>query len=126
MWLGWWSLFFGGTVAWFLAAWYLVERPITHLGRISRRLCVANAIGWLILLPLSDRGHPPPYVFPVFGFWLLNFILLPAIAVVLWMCRRDQQERRSFLVLSLAYVVLNIIVLYIFPVVRLALSEYHR
>jgi len=65
-------------------------------------------------------------LFPLFGFWLLNFILLPAVVAVLWMCRRDQQERTSYLAIALTYVALNVIILYIAPVISLTLSEYRR
>jgi hypothetical protein len=120
--LEWWQkLLVGGTVGSFLAVCYVWKKPVTDFGRISRRLCVVNAVGWFILLPLSDRGHPPPYLFPFVGFWLLNFLLLPAIAIVLWMCRRDRQERKSYLAIALTYVALNIIFLYVVPVVALTL-----
>jgi len=125
--LEWWEkLFIALPVGSFLAVCYLWKKPVTDFGRFSLRLCVVNAVGWFILLLLNGGGHPPLWLFPLFGFWLLNFILLPAVVSVLWMCRRDQQERTSYLAIALTYVALNVIILYIAPVISLTLSEYRR
>jgi hypothetical protein len=125
--LDWWvKLLIVGTVGLFLTVCYLWKKPVTDFGRISLRLCFVNSVGWLILLLLPERGHPPPYLFPLIGFWLLNFILLPAVAVVLWMCRRDHQERKSYLAIALTYVGLNVLMLDVVPVVGLALLGSHR
>src|SRR6185503_8404208 len=110
--LYWWiKLLIGVAAGSFVAVCYLWKKPLTQFGKIALHLCAVNAVGWFILLPLSDGGHPPPWLFPFVGFWLLNFVLLPAIAIVLWMCHRDRQERKSYLVLASTYVALNIILL---------------
>ena len=113
----WQKLLIGAVVVSFLAVSYLWKKPVTHFGRIALRLSIVNVIGWVILLFLPDGGHPPLWLFPLHGFWLLNLILLPAITVVLWMCRREREERKSFLAISLAYLLLNVIVLFIVPLV---------
>ena len=61
-------------------------------------------------------------------FWLLNLILLPAIAVVLWMCRKDQQERerKSYLAIAWTYLALNVLLLDVFPIVGIILEETHH
>jgi hypothetical protein len=114
------------TVCFFLALCYLWKKPITDFGKVSLRICVVNAVGWFIILPFDDRGHPPSFLFPTLLFWLLNLILLPAIAVVLWMCRRDREERKSYLAIASTYLALNVILLYIFPIVGLLLEETRR
>ena len=107
----------------FLAVCYLWKRPLTDFGKISRRLCALNAVGWaIVLLPWSKKGHPPSLLFPIVIFWLLNFVLLPAIGLFLWMCRKDHQERKSYLATASIYLALNIIVLYIVPLIGLVLG----
>jgi hypothetical protein len=115
----------GSTVIIFLVLSYLWKKPTTDFGKISLKLCAVNAMGWLIILPLSDRGHPPPFLFPALFFWLLNLLLLPATATVLWLSRKDGQEKRAYLVAASIYVTMNVVVLYALPLIGL-LHEGHR
>jgi hypothetical protein len=119
----WVKVLIGLTVVVFLALCYLWKTPRTDFGKISLRLCVVNAVGWLVVLPLSNKGHPPSWVLGIMVFWLVNLILLPSIAVLLWICRKDQQERRSYLALASIYVALSVVLLYILPIVGLILEE---
>jgi hypothetical protein len=107
----------GSIVIIFLAVSYLWKKPITDFGKISLKVCVANAAGWLIILPLSDRGHPPQFLFPAVLFWLLNFLLLPAAATVLWLSHRDGQEKRAYLVATSIYITMNVVMLYVVPLI---------
>ena len=122
----WAKVLIGLTVCVFLALSYLWKYPLTDFGKMSWRLCVVNAVGWLIILPFSERGHPPSWLFPTLLFWLLNLILLPAIAVVLWMCRKDQQERKSYLAIAPTYLAPNVLLLYIYPIVGIILEQTHH
>jgi len=107
----------------FVAVCYLWKRPLTDLGKVSRRLCALNAVGWVIvLLPWSTKGHPPTVLFPIAIFWLLNFILLPVIGLLLWVCRSDHDERKPYVATAALYLALNITVLYIVPFISLALG----
>ena len=115
----WIRVLIGLTVSIFLALCYLCKTPLTDFGKISLRLCFFNAIGWFIILPFPERGSPLSWSFPALLFWLLNFILLPAIVVVLWMCRKDHEERKSYLAIASTYLALNVVLLYIFPLVGL-------
>ena len=104
-------------VASFVVICYLWQRPVTGYGKLTLKLCAVNALGWFIVLSLPDRGHPPPYLFPALLFWLLNLLLQPAAATVLWLCRKDGAEKPAYLAAASAYVVMNIAVLYIMPTV---------
>ena len=104
-------------LALFVAVCLFWNKPVSDCGKLSLKLCLINALGWLLILILSDRGHPPPFLFPGLLFWLINLPLLPATAVTLWVCRREREEKASYLVLASAYVVLNIVVLYILPLI---------
>jgi hypothetical protein len=88
--LEWWQkLLVAGTVGSFLAVCYVWKKPVTDFGRISQRLCVVNAVGWFILLPLSDRGHRQErksYLAIAAAYVALNIIFLyvvPAVALTL-------------------------------------------
>ena len=104
----------------FAAAALLWKRPVTGAGKLSLKLCLANALGWLLILPLSGRGHPPPSLFPSLVFWLANLVLLPSTSVALWVCRREGGERAAYLAPALGYVAANALVLFVLPVVMLA------
>jgi hypothetical protein len=45
----------------------------------------------------------------------MNFVLLPASATILWICRRNREERASYLAIASVYVMMNIAVLYVVP-----------
>jgi hypothetical protein len=83
-------------------------------------LCVVNASGWLLILPLSDGGHPPAFLFPLLLFWLVNLPLLPATTVALWTCQKSREEKPLFLAVTSIYVVINMAVLFILPLIWLA------
>ena len=83
-----------------------------------------NAVGWaILLLPWSKKGHPPTVLILIMIFWLLNFILLPVIGLLLWICRNDHHERKSFVATALIYLTLNILVLYVVPFIGLTLAS---
>lgn len=104
-----------GLVALFIAACFRWVKPVSDCGRLSRKLCLVNALGWILLLPLSGTGHPPPFFFPALLFWLINLPLLPAATVALWICRKGRDEKSSYLAVASAYVVMNVAVLFIVP-----------
>lgn len=107
----------------FLAISYLWNKPLTDFGRISLRLCAVNAIGWLIILPMSKEGHPPTFLIPFVLFWVLNLLLLPAAATVLWQCRKEGGEKSSYLIGAAAYVLINMALLFILPVLVLIYAQ---
>ena len=109
-------------VALFIATCFLWVKPISDCGKLARKLCLVNALGWVLLLPLSGRGHPPPFLFPALLFWLLNLPLLPATAIVLWVCRKGHDEKAPYLAVASAYVVMNAVVLFIVPLVWLVVA----
>jgi hypothetical protein len=92
-------------------------KPVTGGGKLSLKLCIANAVGWLIILPLSTTGHPPPFLFPTIVFWLINLVLLPATAIALWVGHKERGERTVYLAASSTYVAMNAVVLFVVPLV---------
>jgi hypothetical protein len=92
-------------------------RPVTGGGKLSLKLCIANAVGWLIILPLSTAGHPPPFLFPTVVFWLINLVLLPATAIALWVSHKERKERTLYLAAASPYVAMNAVVLFVVPLV---------
>ena len=105
----------------FLIICLLWERPISDGGKLSLRLCAVNAAGWLLVLPLtfSEGGHPPVWLFPLSLFWLVNLPLLPAAAVALWVCYKWREEGVPYLAIASAYVLMNIVFLFVLPLVLL-------
>ena len=99
----------------FLVLCILWKKPVSDGGKLSFKLCLVNALGWFFVLPLSDRGHPPPFLFPLLLFWLINLPLLPAAGVALWVSYKGRGERASYLAIASAYVVMNIVILFILP-----------
>jgi hypothetical protein len=100
-----------------VAALFLWAKPFSGYGRLSRALLAANAGGWLLLLSVAGvSGHPPPVLFWALLFWLLNLLLLPVTSTILWLCRKDAGERKSYLAVAFAYVVANVLALYVVPV----------
>jgi hypothetical protein len=92
-------------------------KPVTGGGKLSLKLCIANAVGWLIILPLSTTGHPPPFLFPTVVFWLINLVLLPATAIALWVSHKEREERTRYLAAASTYVAMNAVVLFVVPLV---------
>jgi hypothetical protein len=92
-------------------------KPVSGGGRLSLKLCIANAVGWLIILPLSTTGHPPPFLFPTVLFWLINLVLLPATAIALWVSHKEREERALYIATASTYVAMNAIVLFVVPLV---------
>ena len=100
------------------AVLFLWAKPATGHGKLARALLAANACGWLLLLPFAGAsGHPPPVVIWALLFWPLNLLLLPVAATILWLCRRDGAERKSYLAAAAAYVAANVLALYVIPVI---------
>ena len=106
-------------VALFIIICLLWKKPVSDGGKLSFRLCLVNALGWFFILPFSDKGHPPPFLFPMLLFWLINLPLLPATAASLWVCLKAYEEKVSYLAIASAYVSMNVIVLFISPLVWL-------
>lgn len=100
-------------------------KPVSGGGRLSRKLCIANAVGWLIILPLSTTGHPPPFLFPMALFWLINLVLLPATAIALWVSHKEREERALYLATASMYVALNAVVLFVVPFVWVVREAMH-
>jgi hypothetical protein len=106
-------------VVMFVAVSISLAKPVSSGGTLSRKLCLANAVGWLIILPLSSTGHPPPFLIPTILFWLINLVLLPAAAIALWVSHREREERMVYLSVASSYVAMNFIVLFVVPFVWL-------
>jgi hypothetical protein len=101
----------------FATASLSLAKPVSGGGTLSRKLCIANAIGWLIILPLSSTGHPPPFLIPTVLFWLINLVLLPAAAIALWVSHKQSEERIPYLVIASTYVAMNFVILFVVPFV---------
>ena len=93
----------------------VLTKPISSGGKLSRKLCIVNAVGWIAILPLSSQGHPPPWLIPLIIFWLANLVLLPAAISALWVGHKDGEERHGYLAVAAAYLALNIVVLFVVP-----------
>jgi hypothetical protein len=94
-----------------------LAKPVSWGGTLSRKLCIANAAGWLIILPLSTVGHPPPFLIPTLLFWLINLVLLPTAAIALWMGHKEREEKIPYLIVASTYVAMNILILIGAPLV---------
>ena len=101
----------------FLAAVFTVVKPKSEGGKLARRLCVANVIGWFILLPLSTAGDPPPFLILGSLLWLANLILMPAAAMALRVSHKEHDERTSYLAVASAYVLTNVMILFVIPLI---------
>lgn len=95
----------------------LLVKPASDGGRLTRKLCIGNAVGWILILPLPTTGHPPAFLIPFFLFWLSNLVLLPAAAIALRMSYREHEERASYLVITSFYVAMNFLILIIYPII---------
>jgi len=103
----------------FVFLFLILTKPVSGGGRLSRKLCVANAVGWLFILPLSSTGHPPPFLLPTALFWLINIVLLPAAAFALWTSYKEREERIPYLAVASSYIVVNLAILFVIPLVWL-------
>jgi hypothetical protein len=102
-----------------------VEKAAHRFRQNIPELCALNAVGWaIVLLPWSNKGHSPTVLVPIAIFWLLNFILLPVIGLLLWICRNDRHERKSYVATVALYLALNITVLYIVPFISLVAASF--
>jgi hypothetical protein len=97
----------------------LWKKPTTDFGKQSLKLCLVNAGGWFVVLLSSNRGHPPPSLLTAVLFAVMNLGVLPATFILLWRSRREGEERLSYLVLASIYMVINIIMIYVVPVVMI-------
>ena len=94
-----------------------LTKPVSGGGRLARKLCIGNAVGWLFILALGSKGHPPPFLIPALLFWLINLVLLPAAVIALWTSIKEREERFPFLAVAVMYIVVNIVVLFGVPFV---------
>lgn len=101
----------------FVSVSLILAKPVSGGGRLARRLCIANAVGWLIILPLSTSGHPPQFLIPTVLFWLINLVLLPAAAIALWLSHKQREEGIPYLAVAFTYIVMNFLVLFAVPIV---------
>ena len=99
----------------FILVSVFLTKPDSSGGRLSRKLSIANAVGWLLIVPLSNRGHPPPSLIPMILFWLANLVLLPAAFFALWKSHKEREERIPFVAVGLTYVAFNLVVLFVVP-----------
>jgi hypothetical protein len=110
-------IFIGVVVIMFVSVSLMLTKPVSDGGRLARKLCIANAAGWLFILPLSSRGHPPPFLIPTVLFWLINLVLLPAAAFALWASYKEHAEEIPYLAVASSYIVLNLVILFVVPFV---------
>lgn len=103
----------------FIALSLTLIQPVSDGGRLTRKLCIGNAAGWICILPLSTRGHPPPFLFPALLFWLINLVVLPAAATALWNSHKGREELLPFVAVASTYIAINVMVLFVVPVVLL-------
>lgn len=96
----------------------LWKRPVTAAGWFSFALCMINGIGWFAVL-LIPEPEPLLVFFPIIPFWLFNIMLLHSAGFMLWTCKQDAIERRPFLAIAATYVSLNIVILYVCPLIYL-------
>ena len=106
----------------FASACFSLARPVSSGGRLSLKLCIANAVGWLLILPMSDAGHPPPSLIATAFFGLINLVLIPAATVALWISYKEREERARYLAVAGAYITLNLLTLFVIPLVWLLSS----
>ena len=99
-----------------------VAKPVSDGGKLSFKLCIANALGWLVILPLSGSGHPPPFLIPMISFWLINLVVLPSAAISLWVGHKEGEERVRYLAVGGTYVAMNLVVLFVVPFIWLLSS----
>jgi hypothetical protein len=102
------------------AAW---RRPVTDGGKFFLKLSLINVASWIVVLPLPSRGHPPLQVILGALLWLLNTPVLITLAIALVIAFRSREERRLFLTVAAIYLALNMILLWIVPVVLLFVSQ---
>lgn len=99
-------------------ALFIWKRPVTHTGKLSLWLCLANVASWLIVVSLmTESGHPPPWLMVGVAVWVLNLPLLIAIGTLLWVSFRTREEKRAYLAVALTYLALNSLFLFIVPFV---------
>ena len=109
----------GHVVIIFIFLFLILTKPVSGGGRLARKLCIANAVGWLFILPLSSTGHPPPFLIPTALFWLINLVLLPSAAFALWASYKEREERVPYLAVASSYIVGNLAILFVVPLVWL-------
>lgn len=95
------------------------RRPRTDAGKLGLKLCLVNVASWAIVLPLGTTGHPPPAVIIGGLLWLLNLPLLIATITALLVALKSRQENPIYLTVTITYVLLNVVVLWIVPVIAL-------
>jgi hypothetical protein len=102
------------------AAW---RRPVTDGGKFFWKLSLINVGSWIVVVPLPSRGHPPLQVIVGALLWLLNTPVLITLAIALMISFRSREERKLFLTVAAIYLALNMVLLWIVPVVLLFMSQ---
>ena len=106
----------------FISLSLTLTKPVSDGGRLARKLCIANAAGWILILPLSNKGHPPPSFIAIVLFWLVNLVLLPAAAAALWTSYKGREEGFAFVAVASTYLAINLAVLFVIPVIWFVLE----
>lgn len=106
----------------FVSVSLVLIKPVSDGGRLARKLCIANAVGWLLILPLGNAGHPPTFLIPAILFWLVNLVLLPAAASALWSSHKERVEGVAFLAVTTTYTFVNLAILFVVPSVWLLME----
>jgi hypothetical protein len=114
-------------VCFFLVAYLLLvflKRPATGTGRFFFKLSLVNVASWIILLPLSSRGHTPPLVIYGTLLWFINSPLLIVLAITLWMDFKERDENKVFLRTATTYLIMNVLVMWLIPSVLLIFASF--
>ncbi len=101
----------------FVAISCVWKRPVTYNGKLSLWFCLGNVVSWLIILPISRSGHPPPGLMLGLLLWTLNLPLLIVTATLLWLTFKSHEEKPGYLLVASTYVLLNSLALYIVPLI---------
>ena len=94
-----------------------LEKAGDHNGKLSLWFCLGNVVSWLIILPISRSGHPPPGLMLGLLLWTLNLPLLIVTATLLWLTFKSHEEKPGYLLVASTYVLLNSLALYIVPLI---------
>jgi len=111
-------------IAIFAAAFRFGVKPTSSGGKLTLKLILLNAGGWILLfLLVPDTGHPPPALIALALFWLVNCVLIPAGVAGLWNGYKSKEENTRFLSLAGVYLGLNVVVLFLIPLFWLIVNR---
>ena len=116
------KIFIALLVVIFAVTLLFITKPISASGKFALKLALVNAVGWLLVLPLPDDGHPPLSLVGHGIFWIINLVLLPAATIALWLCYKEREEKKSYVAVAAVYLGLNFIVLFLIPLIWLVRS----